>query len=149
MVNLLALEPRFLLQKQLISLKRRVLMPIYRSEKNKDYVVMSNVFLQRKDLSIKAKGLLAYMLSLPDDWKFTVGGLTSQLKECKSSVAAILDELERNGYLRRHYTRTAGGKIAEAVYKIFEEPVLKNPTLDKPTLEKPQAENLKTPLPSP
>ena len=124
-------------------------MPIYRSKKNKEYVVMSNVFLQRKDLSIKAKGLLAYILSLPDDWKFTVGGLASQLKECKSSVAAILDELERNGYLRRHYTRTADGKIAEAVYEIFEEPVLKNPTLDKPTLEKPQAENLKTALPSP
>ena len=84
---------------------------------------MSNVFLQRKDLSIKAKGLLAYILSLPDDWKFTVGGLASQLKECKSSVAAILDELERNGYLRRHYTRTADGKIAEAVYEIFEEPL--------------------------
>ena len=124
-------------------------MPIYRTEKNKDYVVMNNVFLQRKDLSIKAKGLLAYMLSLPDDWKLTVGGLISQLKECKSSVAAILDELERNGYLRRHYTRTADGKIAETVYEIFEEPVLKNPTLDKPTLEKPQAENLKPVLPSP
>ena len=116
---------------------------------DKCYVVMNNVFLQRKDLSIKAKSLLAYMLSLPDDWKLTVGGLTSQLKECKSSVAAILDELERNGYLRRHYTRTADGKIAETVYEIFEEPVLKNPTLDKPTLEKPQAENLKPVLPSP
>ena len=124
-------------------------MPIYRSKKNNDYVVMSNVFLQRKDLSMKAKGLLAYMLSLPDDWKFTVGGLASQLKECKSSVAKALDELERNGYLQRHYTRTTDGKIAEAVYEIFEEPVLKNPTLDKPTLEKPQAENLKPVLPSP
>ena len=144
-------------------------MPIYRSEKNKDYVVMINVFLQRKDLSIKAKGLLAYMLSLPDDWKFTVAGLTSQLKECKSSVAAILDELERNGYLRRHYTRATDGKIAESVYEIFEEPLLPDmgvrnvppfqsrdctpvsdfPTLDKPTLEKPQADNLKTVLPSP
>ena len=110
---------------------------------------MNNVFLQRKDLSIKAKGLLAYILSLPDDWKFTVGGLTSQLKECKSSIAKALDELERNGYLQRHYTRTADGKIAEAVYEIFEEPVLKNLMLDKPTLEKPQAENLKPVLPSP
>lgn len=124
-------------------------MPIYRSEKIKDYVVMSNVFLQRKDLSIKAKGLLAYILSLPDDWKFTVGGLTSQLKECKSSIEKALDELERNGYLQRHYTRTADGKIAEAVYEFFEEPVLKNLMLDKPTLEKPQAENLKPVLPSP
>lgn len=115
-------------------------MPIYRSEKNKDYVVMSNVFLQRKDLSIKAKGLLAYMLSLPDDWKFTVGGLTSQLKECKSAVSAMLNELEHNGYLQRHYTRTPDGKISEAVYEIFEEPVSKNPTLDKPTLEKPTLE---------
>ena len=124
-------------------------MPIYRSEKTKDYVVMSNVFLQRKDLSIKAKGLLAYMLSLPDNWKFTVGGLTSQLKECKSSVAAMLNELECNGYLRRHYTRTAGGKISEAVYEIFEESVPQNPTLDKPTLEKPQADNPQTVLPPP
>ena len=72
-------------------------MPIYRTEKSKDYVVMSNVFLQRKDLSIKAKGLLAYMLSLPDDWKFTIGGLTFQLKECKSAVAAMLDELVSAG----------------------------------------------------
>ena len=124
-------------------------MPIYRSEKTKDYVVMSNVFLQRKDLSIKTKGLLAYMLSLPDDWKFTIGGLTSQLKECKSSVAAMLNELECNGYLRRHYTRTADGKIAEAVYEIFEQPALSYPTLDNPTLEKPQADNPQTVLPSP
>lgn len=119
-------------------------MPIYRSEKNKDYVVMSNVFLQRKDLSIKAKGLLAYMLSLPSDWKFTVRGLTSQLKECKCSIAKALDELERNGYLQRHYTRTAYGKIANSVYEIFEESVS-----EFPTLEKPQADNLKTVLPSP
>lgn len=119
-------------------------MPIYRSEKNKDYVVMSNVFLKRKDLSIKAKGLLAYMLSLPDDWKFTIGGLTSQLKECKSSVAAMLKELEQNGYLRRRYTRTTGGRISETVYEIFEEPVSDNPTFDKPTLDIPTCD-----LPSP
>ena len=124
-------------------------MPIYRTEKIKDYVVMSNVFLQRKDLSIKAKGLLAYMLSLPDDWKFTIGGLTSQLKECKSSVAAMLNELEHNGYLQRHYTRAADGKIAEAVYEIFEQPALSYPTLDNPTLEKPQVDNPQTVLPSP
>ena len=124
-------------------------MPIYRTEKNKDYVVMSNVFLQRKDLSIKAKGLLAYMLSLPDDWKFTVGGLTSQLKECKSSVAAMLNELELNGYLQRHYTRTADGKIAEAVYEIFEQPTLSYPTLDKPTLEKPMLDTPTLELPPP
>ena len=119
-------------------------MPIYRTEKNKDYVVMSNIFLQRKDLSIKAKGLLAYMLSLPDDWKFTIGGLTSQLKECKSSVAAILNELERNGYLRRSYTRATDGRIAETVYEIYEEPMPQNPTLDKPTLDIP---TLGLPLP--
>ena len=112
-------------------------MPIYRSEKNKDYVVMSNVFLQRKYLSIKAKGLLAYMLSLPDDWKFTIGGLTFQLKECKSAVAAMLDELERNGYLCRFYKRTPDGRIAEAVYEIYELPTLDKPTLAQPTPELP------------
>lgn len=124
-------------------------MPIYRTEKNKDYVVVSNIFLKRKDLSIKAKGLLAYMLSLPDDWKFTIGGLASQLKECKSSVAAMLKELELNGYLRRRYTRTTCGLIAEAVYEIFEEPVLCKPTLEKPTLEKPTLDLPTLDLPSP
>ena len=119
-------------------------MPIYRTEKNKDYVVMSNVFLQRKDLSIKAKGLLAYMLSLPDDWKFTIGGLTSQLKECKSAVATMLNELESNGYLRRSYKRTVDGRISEAVYEIHEHPALQKPTLDKPTLDIP---TLGLPLP--
>ncbi len=119
-------------------------MPIYRTEKNKDYVVMSNIFLKRKDLSIKAKGLLAYMLCLPDDWKFTIGGLTSQLKECKSAVSAMLDELEQYDYLRRNYIRAVNGRIAEAVYEIYEQPISDNPMLGKPTLDIPTLD-----LPSP
>ena len=97
-------------------------MPIYRTDKKDNFVVMSNVFLRDKTLSIKAKGMLAYMLSLPDDWKFTIAGLTSQLKECKSSIGGMILELEQHGYVKRSYPRSADGKILEAIYEIYEVP---------------------------
>ena len=97
-------------------------MPIFRTDKKDNFVVMSNVFLRDKTLSIKAKGLLAYMLSLPDDWKFTIAGLTSQLKECKSSIGGMISELEQHGYVKRNYPRSADGKILEAIYEVYEVP---------------------------
>ncbi len=97
-------------------------MSIHRTEKSENFTIVSNDFLRRKDLSLKAKGLLTFILSLPDEWKFTVEGLATQLKECKSSVSKTLVELESKGYITRSYPRNDDGKIISAVYEIYESP---------------------------
>ncbi len=97
-------------------------MSIHRTEKRENSTIVSNDFLRRKDLSLKAKGLLTFILSLPDEWKFTVEGLATQLKECKSSVSKTLVELESKGYITRSYPRNDDGKIVSAVYEIYESP---------------------------
>lgn len=102
-------------------------MAVFRVEKNKNYTTMSNYHLRDKNLSLKAKGLLSFMLSLPDDWDYSLNGLVSVLKEKETSINSTLDELKEKKYLRIDKlfpNQTQTGRI-EYIYNIFEQPIEK------------------------
>ena len=110
-------------------------MPVIRVNKTKDYTVMANYHFRDKNLSLKAKGLLSMMLSLPDGWGYSIEGLVKLSSDGRASVMAALNELEKFNYLKRSRARDLSGKLGEAVYDIFEQPMSDSPTLEKPTLE--------------
>lgn len=85
-------------------------MAVFRVEKNRNYTVMSNVHLKDRGISLKAKGLLSVILSLPEDWNYTTRGLAAICKEGVDSIGAALRELESAGYLIRHRLRDKGGR---------------------------------------
>lgn len=116
-------------------------MPVIRVNKTKDYTVMANYHFRDKNLSLKAKGLLSMMLSLPNGWGYSVEGLAKLSSDGRASVMAALKELERFHYLKRSQARDNSGKLGEAIYDIFEQPWSEKPTTVKPTTEKPTAEN--------
>ena len=97
-------------------------MAVFRVEKNKGYTVMSNHHLRNKVLSLKAKGLLSQMLSLPEDWDYTLKGLSLINRESIDAIRTAVWELERAGYIRREQGRDAKGKMADMVYTIYEQP---------------------------
>ncbi len=97
-------------------------MCVFRVEKNKNYTIMSNYHLQDLRISLKAKGLLSFMLSLPDDWDFTLQGLATCCKEGVDAIRQALRELEDNGYLRRTRRRRTNGRLSCHTYDIFEKP---------------------------
>lgn len=97
-------------------------MSIIRVEKTGNYTVMSNHHLRDKNLSLKAKGLLSYMLSCCDDWDFSIAGLQSVLKEGKDAIRAALKELEREGYLVRVRNKSEVGITNKYDYIVYEEP---------------------------
>ena len=94
-------------------------MPVFRVEKNKDYTSMSNYHLKDERLSLKAKGLLSVMLSLPEEWDYSVRGLEKICLESKNTINSILNEIERYGYLKRKRIYK-NGKITNWEYLIFE-----------------------------
>lgn len=116
-------------------------MAVFRVEKNKGYTVMSNHHLRNKALSLKAKGLLSQMLSLPEDWDYTLKGLSLINRESVDAIRTAVWELERAGYIRREQGRDAKGKIADMVYTIYEQPVLDKPVLENPTSDNPTSNN--------
>ena len=125
-------------------------MAVFRVERNKGYTVMSNHHLRNKELSLKAKGLLSQMLSLPEDWDYTLAGLSFINREKIDAIREAIKELERAGYIVRSRERDEKGRLRGTDYVIFEQPqtspvsdlpTLDNPTLEKPTLEKPTLEN--------
>ncbi len=123
-------------------------MAVFRVEKNDSYTVMSNHHLRNKDLSLKAKGLLSQMLSLPDDWDYTLKGLSFINLEQIDAIREAVKELETAGYIVRSRERDEKGRLRGAEYVIYETPqpaldlpTLENPTLDNPTQEKPTLEN--------
>ena len=97
-------------------------MSTFRINKNVNYTVMSNHHLQDKRLSLKAKGLLSYMLSLPDDWDYSLKGLTTGCRDGIDSVRSAVHELEDGGYLCRSKVRDARGRIIDYNYEVFERP---------------------------
>lgn len=116
----------------------------FRVEKSSGYTVMSNHHLRNSCLSLKAKGLLSQMLSLPDNWDYTLAGLASINQEGKDAIRAAVRELEEAGYIERRQTRDENGKLAGNEYIIRETPVSplsENPTTDNPSTEKPLTEN--------
>ena len=116
-------------------------MPVIRVNKTKDYTIMANYHFRDKNLSLKAKGLLSMMLSLPDGWGYSVEGLVKLSTDGRDSINATLQELEKHGYLKRGRVRDANGKLGQAVYDIFERPITGFPTLEKPTQGKPTQGN--------
>lgn len=124
-------------------------MAVFRVERNKGYTVMSNHHLRNKDLTLKAKGLLSQMLSLPEDWDYTLAGLSHINREKIDAIREAVRELERAGYIMRSRERDEKGRLRGADYVIYEQPqppisdlpTLENPTLENPTLEKPTLEN--------
>ena len=97
----------------------------FRVEKNKNYTVMSNIHLRDKNLSYKAKGLLSFMLSLPDDWDYSINGLVSLSKERVKAVRSAIKELEDNKYLVREKNKLENGRF-DYEYSIYEIPYNQN-----------------------
>lgn len=109
-------------------------MAVFRIERTHDYTVMSNYHLKDKRLSLKAKGLLSQMLSLPDDWDYTLTGLCHINRESKDAIRTALQELEKAGYLHRRQTTDASGRFGSNEYIINERPVsaTTTPSSDEP-----------------
>ena len=97
-------------------------MAVFRVERNKGYTVMSNHHLRNKDLSLKAKGLLSQMLSLPEDWDYTLKGLSLINREQIDAIRAAIRELEQAGYIVRSRERDSQGRLRGADYVIYEQP---------------------------
>ena len=128
---------------------------IFRVEKSKNFTIMSNYHLKDKRLTLKAKGLLSQILSLPEDWDYTIKGLAYINVEKVDAIRTAVLELERNGYITRSRERNERGHLLGTVYTIREEPLtdvesgmntevepkLDYPILDNPTLEKPRLDN--------
>lgn len=122
-------------------------MSVFRIEKTNNFTIMSNHHLQNKELSLKAKGLMSLMLSLPENWDYTMKGLSRICKEGLDSIRAAIHELEKQGYVIRERIRSTNGQLGAVEYTILEHPQnaaaketkleQENPTFDKPTLENP------------
>jgi hypothetical protein len=115
-------------------------MAVFRVEKNKGYTVMSNHHLRNRDLTLKAKGLLSQMLSLPEDWDYTLSGLSHINRESIDAIRTAVWELEKVGYITRQQGRDDKGKMTAIEYTIYEQPQ-PSPGLDCPTLENPTPGN--------
>ena len=110
-------------------------MAVFRVEKTKDFTIMSNYHLRDKNLSLKAKGLLSQMLSLPEEWDYTLAGLAHINKESKDAIRSAVNELEQAGYITRRQTTTEGGRFGCNEYLIRERPVLPSPLPENPTTD--------------
>lgn len=97
-------------------------MAVFRVAKTQDYVTMSNRHFKNKNISLKAKGLLSQMLSLPEGWDYTLKGLAHINKESIDAIRTAIWELERAGYIKRQQARRKDGKMAEMEYIIYEVP---------------------------
>ena len=125
-------------------------MAVFRIEKTRDYTVMANHYLRNTKLSLKAKGLLSLMLSLPEDWDYTTKGLAKICKDGVDSICSTVNELEEHGYVIRERIRNAKGQLTDIQYTILEQPKppqpgqgkpkQENPVLDSPVLGTPKQE---------
>lgn len=116
-------------------------MAVFRVEKTKDFTIMCNHHLRNTELSLKAKGLLSLMLSLPEDWDYTTKGLAHICKDGVDSITTALKELERHGYLTRQRLRYENGQLGDIEYTIHEKPVNAEKQGDSPKRENPRQVN--------
>ena len=121
---------------------------VFRVEKRQGYTIMSNHHLRNAELTLKAKGLLSQMLSLPENWDYTLKGLSRINKESIDAIRTAIWELERAGYITRKQGRDEKGKMTAIEYTIYEQPQemaacpqLENPIPDNPMLENPTPDN--------
>ena len=115
-------------------------MGVFRVNKNKNYTVMSNVHLRDKALPLKAKGLLSLMLSLPEDWDYSMRGLAKLSADGLDSTRAAVKALERSGYVVRRQLYDARGRFSNNEYTVFEIPQSSSPSSDLPLTGKPSTE---------
>ena len=116
-------------------------MSIVRVHKTGNFTVMSNYHFKEKKMSLKAKGLLSLMLSLPDDWNYSIRGLVTLSKDGKDSVMSALSELESFGYLSREKVVNDKGQFAGVEYNIYEQPQPEKPIAEKQNEEKQKPDN--------
>ena len=119
-------------------------MAVFRVERTNNYTVMSNYHLRDKTLSLKAKGLLSLMLSLPETWDYTLSGLARISLEGKDAIRAAVVELEKAGYIQRGQTTDKAGKFSGNEYIIREYPTAQAPSSENPTTEKPATVSTQT-----
>ena len=117
-------------------------MAVFRVERTKDYTIMSNHHLKDTGLSLKAKGLLSIMLSLPDSWNYTTRGLAAICKEGVDAISSAIRELEQAGYVVRRQLRDSKGRITDTEYVIYERPI-------EPDTPPPESEGPDMPSPPP
>ena len=115
-------------------------MEVIRVIKNKNYTTISNQLFKNKGISLKAKGLMAYLLSLPSDWDLSINGIVSTSIEGRGAIGNIFKELIAAGYIERIQIRDKG-KFVGYDYFVFEQPKLNKPITDKPITDKPLTEN--------
>ena len=117
-------------------------MAVFRVQKTQNYTIMSNHHLRNKALSLKSKGLLSLMLSLPEDWDYTTRGLASICKEGVDSVCATVRELEAAGYIIRRRVRDKNGQMRGMEYTVLEEPQPRSRSQNRPSLRAPNQNRL-------
>ena len=110
--------------------------------KTSKYTTISNVFLRDKNLSLKAKGFLTVIMALPDDWDFSIKGICSILKEGKSAIYGIVQELKENRYCKTTPSRNEKGLILGLDYMFYEEPYEEEPQQDNPHTENRDMDNM-------
>lgn len=110
-------------------------MPIIRREHNEKYTVIENATLQDRRLSWKARGILAYLLSLPDNWEFNYSDLVNRATDGRASLTTGVSELEKAGYVKINRERDDAGRLGAAIWTIRETPTCENPTQENPTQE--------------
>lgn len=115
-------------------------MAVFRVNRNKNYTHMANYHFRDTSLSWKAKGILSNMLSLPDDWDYSLAGLATLASDGMSATRSAIKELEKHGYLVRRPIRE-NGKIADWEYLIYEKPQLEKQEEKKQVVENQQVEN--------
>jgi DnaD/phage-associated family protein len=111
-------------------------MAVFRKVKKSDFTVIDNNIFKNEKLTLKAKGMICTMLSLPDDWQFNEEGLAQLSNDSRSGIRNTLNELMEYGYLTRKQLKNDTGKFANMEYTIYEEPLYQKPTAEKPTSEK-------------
>lgn len=110
---------------------------VFRVEKTGNYTVMSNYHLRDDRLPLKAKGLLCYILSLPDDWDYTMKGLAAKHPDGITAVRSCIKKLEEAGYIRHRQTVDSKGRFSKSEYFVYEKPLSEEPWLENLTTEKP------------
>lgn len=108
-----------------------------KQHKKNGFTIIDNTIIRNKDISLKAKGMMLVLSSLPNGWNFTENGLTSILKESRDSVRTTLKELEKHGYLHRERVRDENGKYGGTDYHLYQQPILEQPIYEKPMYDNP------------
>ena len=119
----------------------------YRTEKKRDFTIISNSLIRDKELSLGAKGVLNVILSFSDNWNISVKGLTAHLKEGRDAVTSAIHELEAEGYIERHTVRDKNGRFRTVGYAVYEDG--KKQGVTPPDPEQPNPDFPESVLPNP